>query len=295
MEKQVPAIFNKTIYRLPTYEELVDVNKYNLTFDEIINGFKYTIIGRGIKDEKSKKMIYESILILTKLFPNNPIYKEALEKISQEYGELNENRVKQIIIEEISAIRKDKDDNIFDYTSIIDDAWRDKINEAQEFQRINFDLENNNTTGEKKTFYVKKDLRKDQPIKYEFNVELMKAGGDWERPVMYFRLEFTHDYFYGNNDNFKNKPEFIWDLDKKSYAGLYDCYVIIPPVEAGNALTKGKSDSGKYDWFAYQNDGLTDEEEKEAEITDAKKKTCWKWLEDLLQKLVEDRHEMLDK
>jgi hypothetical protein len=204
------------------------------------------------------------------------------------------NRIKQIIMEEISAIRKDKDDNIFDYSSIIDNAWQDKIGEAQEFQRIGFDLENNDSTGEKKTFYVKKNLRKDQPIKYEFNAELMEAGGDWEMPVMYFRLEFTHDYFYGNK-KYNNDPEFIWDLDKKSYEGLYDCYIIIPPVEAGNKLIKGKNDSGKYDWFAYQNGELSNEEEKEARITDTDKKNCWKWLEELLSKLVEDRHEMLDE
>lgn len=195
-------------------------------------------------------------------------------------------------MEEISAIRKDKDANIFDYSSIIDDAWRDKIFEAQKFQRINFDLENNDSTGEKKTFYVKKNLRKDQPIKYEFNAEMMRAGGDWEMPVVYFRLEFTHDYFYGNK-KYNNDPEFIWDLDRKSYEGLYDCYIIIPPKEAGNTLSKGETDSGKYDWFAYQNDESGEDEE--AEMTDAKKKTCWKWLEELLQKLVDDRHEMLDK
>ena len=204
------------------------------------------------------------------------------------------DNLKQMINEEISAIRKDKDAQIFDYGSIIDDAWRDKIFEAQEFQKINFDLENNDSMGEKKTFYVKKNLRKDQPIKYEFNAELMRAGGDWEMPVMYFRLEFTHDYFYGNKE-FKDKPEFIWDLDRKSYEGLYDCYIIIPPAEAGNKLISGESNSGKSDWFAYQNSELSKEEEKVARITDADKKNCWKWLEELLDKLVEDRHEMLDK
>ena len=204
------------------------------------------------------------------------------------------DRVKEIINEEISAIRKDKDAQIFDYDSIIDDAWRDKIFAAQEFQRINFDLENNDSTGEKKTFYVKKNLRKDQPIKYEFNAEMMRAGGDWEMPVLYFRLEFTHDYFYGNK-RFNDDPKFIWDLDKKSYEGLYDCYIIIPPAEAGNAILKGEGSSGKYDWHAYQNSELSKEEEKEASLTDAKKKTCWKWLEELLDKLVEERHEMLDK
>lgn len=204
------------------------------------------------------------------------------------------NRLKEIINEEISAIKKDKKAEVFDYHTIIDDAWTNKVNEAKKFQRILFDLENNDTTGQKKTFYVKKNLRKDQPIKYEFNAEMMKAGGDWEYPVMYFRLEFTHDYFYGNKD-YRDKPEFIWDLDKK-YQGLYDCYVIIPPVEAGNKLLPKNDDyTGKdYDWFAYQDSEMDKEERKLAEITEADEKNCWMWLQNLLEKLVDDRHKMLD-
>ena len=95
--------------------------------------------------------------------------------------------IRNIIREEISAIKKDKKD-IFNYSGIISNAWRDPISNAQDFQKISFDLENNDSVGEKKTFYVKKNLRKDQPIKYEINTELWMAGGDWERPVMYFKL-----------------------------------------------------------------------------------------------------------
>lgn len=206
------------------------------------------------------------------------------------------NRIKQIIIEEISAIRKDKKKEIFNYKSIIKDVWRDKVKEAMDFQDITFDLENNDSMGEKKTFYVKKNLRKDQPIKYEFNVELMDAGGDWEMPVMYFKIEFTHEYFHGNHGKFKNKPEFIWDVEPKKGSELRDNYVIIPPAEVGNKIVKGKTDtaSNKYTWHAYQNGELTKEEEIEARITKENIKSCWKWLEDLLEKLVNDRHEMLN-
>ena len=204
-------------------------------------------------------------------------------------------RIIEIINEEISAIKKDKDVEIFNYNTIINDVWRDKVFEAQKFQRINFDLENNDSSGQKKTFYVKENLRKDQPIKYEFNAELMKAGGDWEYPVMYFRLEFTHDYFYGNK-RFRDNPEFIWDLDKKPKSKLNDDFVIIPPAEVGNKIIKKNDDyTGKdYDWFAYQDNDMTKEDKKLAEITDADEKNCWVWLKDLLEKLVEDRHEMLD-
>ncbi len=201
------------------------------------------------------------------------------------------DRLIQIINEEISAIKKDKDKEIFNYKSIVDDAWNEKVRDAKDFQEINFDLENNDSTGEKKTFYMKKNLRKDQPIKYEINAELFEAGGDWEMPVMYFRIEFTHDYsiIRSSEEKKDKKPEYIWDK-KPSYDGLYHSFVIIPPVEAGNKLKK--TDSGKY--RAYDNSELSKEEEKKIRITDADKKSCWEWLQNLLEKLINDRHKMLD-
>jgi hypothetical protein len=204
------------------------------------------------------------------------------------------NKLIQIINEEISAIRKDKKQEIFDYHSIADQAWDKKNKQAQEFQRITFDLENDDSTGQKKTFYVKKNLRKNQPVKNEFNAELMEAGGDWEYPVLYFRLEITHQY--GLLDvKYQKNPEFVWDLEDE-YGGLSKCYVLIPPVEAGNKLTKEiEGDShGKYDWFAYQDHDMSDEDKKKAKITDEDKRKAWQWLQDLLLKLVNDRHEMLD-
>jgi len=207
---------------------------------------------------------------------------------------LTETQVKNLIDEQMSAVKKDKKKEIFNYNDITSTAWNDLIHDAQETQRISFDLENNDTMGEKKTLYVKKNLRKDQPIKYEFNVELMDAGGDWEMSVMYFRVEFTHDYFYGNLWKNTTDPKYTFELEKKPGKKLYKSYVIIPPAEAGNKIIKGNSDSGKYDWFAYQNDGLSKEEEKEARITDQDKKNCWNWLEELLGGLVEKHHKPLD-
>jgi hypothetical protein len=291
MNNNSPEIFNKTIYRLPTKEELIDVNNHHLNADEIIKGFTYTIVGKGIKSNENKQLIIKSIKMLSELFPNNQEYRKALYQVI----DLNESKLIQIINEEISAIRKDREEEIFDYHSIIEDAWDEPKKAAQIFQRINFDFENDDSTGEKKRFFVKKNLRKNQPIKYEFNAELIEAGGDWEMPVMYFRLEFTSDYsiMCSDDEMKKLKPEFVWDLPR-DYKGLYHNYCIIPPVEAGNKLVKGESDSGKYDWFAYQNNDLSKEDEKKARITDEDKKKAWDWLAKLLEKLVNERHEMLD-
>jgi len=207
---------------------------------------------------------------------------------------LTESQLKNLLDKQISVISKDKKKEIFNYSSIIGDAWHDLIYEAQKLQRINFDLENNDSMNEKKTLYVKKNLRKDQPIKYEFNAELMSAGGDWEMEVMYFRVEFTHEYFYNNIKKIKDL-KYTFEVDRKSGKKLSKCYIIIPPAEAGNKIIRGESDSGKYDWFAYQNDELSKEDEKIARITPVDKKNVWAWLKDLLNQFVEDHHEMLDE
>ena len=202
--------------------------------------------------------------------------------------------IKQIINEEISAITRDKKQEIFDYNSAHEEVWHDLKHDAQKFQRINFDFENDDSVG-KKTLFVKENLRKDQPIKYEIQADMHVAGGDWETGAIYFRIEFTHDYGVFNS-KWESNPEFVFDT--KDFSGRKFC--IIPPVEAGNKLQKKQGEgstgsSDKYDWFAYQNDELTKEESKNAYITDADKKNCWKWLQELIEKLVIDRHEMLDK
>lgn len=206
-------------------------------------------------------------------------------------------KINKIINEEISAITQNKKKEIFNYRNITEKVWHDIAKEAQEFQGISFDFENNDSTGQKKTFYVHKNLRKDQPIKYQINAEMYEAGGDWESPVIYFRLQFVHDYgIKRSDDEIDNKePEYVWDIKRKNkYQGLYDCYCIIPPVEAGNKLKKADDGNKKYKWFAYQGNDMTKEEDKLSRITDVDKKNCWKWLQDLLANVVDERHKMLD-
>lgn len=79
-----PEIFSHTIYRLPTQNELQEFENYDLSSEDIIKGFSYTIIGRGIKSNNHIQMIIESIKMLCDKFPNNEIYKEALSKIKKD-------------------------------------------------------------------------------------------------------------------------------------------------------------------------------------------------------------------
>lgn len=75
-----PKIFQQTIYRMPTTDELIELNTHinNLTPQDIYNGFGYTMIGRGIKNSENKKQIVDSIKELIKMFPDENKYKEAL-------------------------------------------------------------------------------------------------------------------------------------------------------------------------------------------------------------------------
>jgi len=78
--EKLPSIFRGTIYRLPTKEELEEVNSFNLTSSEISEGFNYTIVGRGMFSDKNKEMIVNSIKMLCDLYPDNKEYKEALKE-----------------------------------------------------------------------------------------------------------------------------------------------------------------------------------------------------------------------
>lgn len=80
MDKTKPSIFQYTIYRLPTDEELKEFKNYpNLTAKDIENGFGYTMIGRGIKSGKNIKMIQDGIKMLINKYPAYKRYKEVLE------------------------------------------------------------------------------------------------------------------------------------------------------------------------------------------------------------------------
>lgn len=190
-----------------------------------------------------------------------------------------------------SVLKRNKDKEIFNYRHLIKDAWRPLIKWAQTFQKINFDLENDDSLGEKKTILIKKLLREDQPIKYEFNCELFRAGGDWECPVLYFKVEFTHDY--GVIDHDRTEIEYVFDDYKnKPKTNLSNCYVMIPGPEDGNHLVVSKNGS----YTAYTDESLKEKslEQKDVKITEEDKKKAWKWLEETFVNLVEKRHKRLD-
>jgi len=187
-----------------------------------------------------------------------------------------------------SIVKQKTDSEIFDYHHTIDDVWRPLIKNAQEFQNIVFDLENNDSTGDKRKIYIKKNLRKDQPVKTEIAAELFRAGGDWENPVMYFRIEFISQYSLLSSD-YQSNPEYVWDV-KNNTSNRKN--VLIPPIEAGNHLAKTEKGYCAHTGDSLKTLNLTD---KDVRITDEDKRKAWKWLEDTLEKVVNDRWKMLDE
>jgi len=79
-----PYVFQGTLYRIPTNEELKTFEKYpQITPKEVLNEFGYILIGKGILDGKIKSQIIESIQKLIDLYPEDNRYKEAL-KLAEE-------------------------------------------------------------------------------------------------------------------------------------------------------------------------------------------------------------------
>ena len=97
-ETQQPQLFSHTIYRVPTDGELMELGKFNLSGYDVLNGIKYIIIGRGVKDSTNSRMILDTMKRITELFPDNESYKVAYDHAKTLFGNrppININKLKQ--------------------------------------------------------------------------------------------------------------------------------------------------------------------------------------------------------
>lgn len=75
---EFPRIFQYTLYRIPTNAELMEFERYSdLTPEEVLNEVSWTLIGKGILDNRVKDQICDSIQKLIVLYPQDIRYKEA--------------------------------------------------------------------------------------------------------------------------------------------------------------------------------------------------------------------------
>jgi len=188
--------------------------------------------------------------------------------------------IREIINEEFNKRTVNKNKEIFNYKTLTNNLWHDKIIESQKFHKINFDLENVDSTGEKKKFTTKRNRKdSDYPDNYLINAELFDGGGDWEIPVYFFKVEIVDGRVLKNSENTGN----IWSQGDK-FRNERLKFVLIPSAEAGNSLKK--CDSEKYDWCAYDDSETPKEKSKELWPNKSKRKEMWKWLEEYLEKAI---------
>jgi hypothetical protein len=78
--KNLPSVFRRTIYRVPTVDELKEINSYPFTPSELLQGLTYTIVGRSIKSDERKQLIKEALVRLIKMYPGKTTYIEAFKQ-----------------------------------------------------------------------------------------------------------------------------------------------------------------------------------------------------------------------
>lgn len=83
--ENLPSIFTRTYYALPTTEQLDEFKDHpHLTVEDIVQGFGYTIVGRGVSSPDNMQKIIKSIQMLVDRYPEKDVYKEALVKAKEE-------------------------------------------------------------------------------------------------------------------------------------------------------------------------------------------------------------------
>jgi hypothetical protein len=74
-----------TVKRFPTRDEMEQINDMDLSSDKVVELFINAILGKDSGNEDSKLMVMQSIQMLCGMYPENPEYAEALDKIYHKF------------------------------------------------------------------------------------------------------------------------------------------------------------------------------------------------------------------
>lgn len=128
--------------------------------------------------------------------------------------------------------------NEFCTDDVLKDRWRDLVSDEQDRADIHFDLENNEP--------VNKSLRRFEfPYPGEsslherqvYFVQLMSAGGDWEMPVYYFKIQVK--------EGWRDKHMFVFIPSREQGNGnLMQCKKGLCPQDS-NSSGKDARDEAK--------------------------------------------------
>lgn len=102
----------------------------------------------------------------------------------------------------------------FDYRSVANKLWREKLREARKEFQVEFADENDDGLGQREITIPQDEW---DHTECKFKCEMRKACGDWESGVIYFRCQTAKGYAYGHNH----------------YQDQYFCY--IPRKNEGNS------------------------------------------------------------
>jgi hypothetical protein len=190
--------------------------------------------------------------------------KERLKRQRERRGE-DENGVplinKQSDLDSVKKSIPEKEEP-FTYTEIAKEIWNEKFSVAADVQGIHFSLENNEPTEQKRITLKDEAMDNNQPV---FNCQMMKAGGDWEWPSIYFRCQLVKGSLQFEAD--APFPGNISTYNESAY------FVLIPPPEGGNTRLVKEPD-GTY--VSIDNNDADD-------VPELDDKAAWAWLEDYLK------------
>ena len=177
----------------------------------------------------------------------------------------------KLLIEKLQSIYE-YDKEFFTYDVLEKDLWTDKIREAMDKFKIHFDLENNDSCKSQREIEIPQSYWDHTECK--FKCEMWSAGGDWEVPVRYFKIQLIKGYCY-NDDKIEDGKNYV---GRGSYGGSH--FVFIPGKTEGNyQLVSNRKNDGN--WSAPDNN-----EYKENIDPKANERDCWESLEEYLRELV---------
>jgi hypothetical protein len=177
----------------------------------------------------------------------------------------------KIIFEKLESLYE-YDKEFFSFTNLIKDKWTELLQDGMKKFKIHFDLENNDSNKIQREIVIPQS--KWDYVKCKFKCELCYAGGDWEIPVYYFKIQLVDGYCF--NDDLKNKKDDIIMSRTKHYNSHF---IYIPGKTKGNYHLISKD--GK-EWSTPSNNIYQKDIDPKANEND-----CWESLKEYLKILVE--------
>jgi hypothetical protein len=174
------------------------------------------------------------------------------------------------------------DNDFFTYDKLEKDLWFEKIKEARDKFKIYFDLENDYPVKSQRVITIPQTEWEHTDCK--FKCEMYSAGGDWEIPVRYFRIQITDGYCFNDNPI---KPGNNY-IHRSSYSNSH--FIFIPGKKEGNYHLVPFDKHGERKWTAPDNNQYYKDIDPKANERD-----CWDSVEKYLKEMVDKEIEQLRK